>query len=51
MVHNGEIYNTKNFVLVFWKDILLERNQTQKFVHLYEEFGFCDKLDGDFALS
>jgi asparagine synthase (glutamine-hydrolysing) len=34
------------------KSTLLEQNQTQVIVHLYEEFGydFCNKLDGDFAL-
>jgi asparagine synthase (glutamine-hydrolysing) len=52
VIHNGEIYNHQALRDGILKSTLLEQNQTQVIVHLYEEFGydFCNKLDGDFAL-
>jgi asparagine synthase (glutamine-hydrolysing) len=45
VIHNGEIYNHQALRDGILKGTLLEQNQTEVIVHLYEEFGydFCNK--------
>src|SRR5690606_15761342 len=52
LIHNGEIYNHNQLRETFLKGhAFTTKSDSEVIVHLYEEFGygFCDKLDGDFA--